>query len=144
MTHEDAGKYSAKHPAGTRPDPAIAAAIKEVAEDGRISCAVAHDLAADLEVAPAEVGKTIDLLEYRISKCQLGLFGYSPDKKIVKPAETVSDELRDRLQNSAEDRKVPCSACWEISGALGVQKIAVAGACEFLDLKVKPCQLGAF
>jgi hypothetical protein len=144
VTHKDAGKYSAKHPAGTRPDPVLAAAVEEVVEDGRIVCAVAHDLAEDLGIAPAEIGKTIDLLEYRISKCQLGLFGYQPDTKIVKPAETVSEELRQRLQNSAAGEQIPCTACWEIAKALGMQKIAVAAACQTLGLKVKPCQLGAF
>ena len=107
MPHESAGKYGTKHPPGTRADPAIAAAVQEVVEDGRISCAVAHDIATDLGVATGEVGKTIDLLERRISKCQLGLFGYSPEKKIVKPAETVSDELRGRLTDAAADGRVP-------------------------------------
>lgn len=144
MPHEYAGKYSTKHSPGTRPDPAVAAVLQEVAEDGRISCTVAHDVAVDLATTPAEVGKTMDLLEYRITKCQMGLFGYSPEKKILKPAETVSDPLRARLTDAAADGRVSCAACWDIALGLGIQKIAVAAACETLGLSIKPCQLGAF
>ncbi len=144
MTHEFEGKYRAKHPAGTAPNPTIAAAIEEAVQEGSISCAVAHDVAMELEVTPAEVGKTIDLLEYRIIKCQLGLFGYSPQKKIVRPAETVSDGLRERLQNASSKGLIPCLDCWNIAAELGMQRIAVSAACELLGLRVKPCQLGAF
>lgn len=144
MPHEYADKYGTKHPPGTKADPVIVAAVHEVVEDSRISCAVAHDLADELGVTPAEVGKTIDLLERRISKCQLGLFGYLPEKKIVKPAQAVSDELRGRLTDSAADGRVSCVSCWDIAQDLGIQKIAVAAACEALSLSIKPCQLGAF
>ena len=144
MPHEYAGKYGTKHPPGTKADPVIAAAVQEVAEGNRISCAVAHDLAEELGVTPAEVGKTIDLLERRISKCQLGLFGYLPEKKIVKPAEAVSDKLRGRLTDATADGRVSCVSCWDIAQDLGMQKIAVAAACETLGLSIKPCQLGAF
>ena len=144
MTRNNAGKYRAKHPAGATADPAIAAALEEVVEAGRVACAVAHDLAAELGVTPAEVGVTIDLLEGRIIKCQLGLFGYLPEKKIVKPAEKVSAELRGRLERAAIAGRIGCAECWEIAREQGIQKIAVATACENLGLKVKPCQLGAF
>ncbi len=144
MTHKEAGKYGAKHPAGATADSAIAAALEEAVEDESVACVVAHDLAAELGVTPAAVGETIDMLEYRIIKCQLGLFGYLPDKKIVKPAATVSDGLRDRLERAAIAGRIGCAQSWEIARELGVQKMAVAAACENLDLKVSPCQLGAF
>ena len=105
MSHEDAGKYSAKHPAGTVCDPSIAEAIKGKAEKNRIACAVAHAIAGDLKVEPSEIGKTIDLLEYRITRCQLGLFGYSPEKKIVTADEDLSEELRNHLRRSMVDGK---------------------------------------
>jgi hypothetical protein len=144
MTHEDAGKYAAKHPADTAADPVIAAALEEVVEDGRVACTVVHDLAEELGVSPADVGMTIDLLECRIIKCQLGLFGYLPEKKIVKPVAVVSDGFRARLERAAIEGRISCAECWAIAGELGVRKIAVAAACENLGLKVKPCQLGAF
>ena len=51
---------------------------KKKMKNNRISCAGAHKIASVLHAAPAEVGRTIDLLEARIVKCQLGLFGYAP------------------------------------------------------------------
>lgn len=144
LTTNITGKYSRKHAPGTRPDPAIVAAVDEVVEDGRVSCAVAHDLAAELAVTPAEIGKTLDLLDYRIGKCQMGIFGYVPEKKIVRAAEAVSDELRSRLDKAAPRGIISCASCWEVARALGMQKLAVAAACELLRLKIKPCQLGAF
>jgi hypothetical protein len=144
MAHEDAGKYSRKHPAGTSCDPAIVAAVKAKAENGRVACAVAHDMAADFRVAPSEIGKTMDLLEYRIVKCQLGLFGYSPEKKIVKASEDVSEELRNLLRQSAADGKISCASCWKSAQTLVISKMAVSEACELLGIKISPCQLGAF
>jgi hypothetical protein len=138
------GKYSRKHPEGTTPDPAVVAALEEVAAEGRVSCAVAHDLACELSVPPSIIGKTMDMLEYRIVKCQMGIFGYEPVKKILKPAAEVSDDLRERLHTVAPEGRVSCRSCWKVAESLGIQKIAVAAACDALGLKIKPCQLGAF
>lgn len=144
MPHEYAGHYSAKHPDGTAYDPALAAALRERAEDDRITCVAAFDVVDALGAAPPEIGKTADLLEYRITKCQLGLFGYSPEKRIVKPAVHVPDELRERLLVAAAGGWLSCAAAWEIADALGLEKMAISGACEGLGLKVGPCQIGAF
>jgi hypothetical protein len=144
IASDSVGKYSRKHPEGTKPDPAIVAELEQVAEDGRVSCAVAHDIAADLGVTPAAVGKTMDLLDYRITKCQMGIFGYGLEKKIVKPAATISDELRDQVLKATHEGRISCASCWKVAEALGIQKIAVAAACDALGLKIKPCQLGAF
>jgi len=144
MTHEDAGKYGAKHPAGTTGEPAVVAALQREAADGRLSCATAHRAAETLGVTPAEIGRTADLLEYRIVECQMGLFGYSPEKRIVKPADDVSEHLRTRLLSLAADGGISCASCWMIADSLGMEKMAVAAACEALGIKVKHCQLGAF
>jgi hypothetical protein len=144
MAHEDAGHYAAKHPSGTPYDPALAAALKEIAVDSRITCTAAHDLAGASKVSPAEIGKTADLLEFRVIECQMGLYGYSPEKRIVKAAEQVSDDLRARLLAATNDGRISCASCWKIAQTLGIERMAVADACEGLGLKVKPCQLGAF
>jgi hypothetical protein len=144
MTHEDAGHYAAKHPDGTQSDPVVTAALSQRARDGRITCTAAHEVAATLEVHPSEVGRTTDLLEYRIIECQLGLFGHSPQKRIVKPAETVSEELRTKLEQEAADGNIECASCWEIARELAVEKLTVACACEHMGLKVTRCQLGTF
>jgi len=144
MPHEFAGHYSTKHPKGTTYDPALAAALRDRAEDGCITCSQAHELAEAFAVPPSEVGKTADLLELRITKCQMGLFGYSPEKRLVKPAEHVSQELRARIEAAAKDGRITCSACWAIAKDCGLGKMQISAACERMGLKVKDCQIGAF
>lgn len=138
------GKYRQKHPPEARPDPALVEAIQEVEDEGCLSCAVAHDLAEELGVTPAVIGRTLDLMEYRIVKCQMGIFGYPTEKKILRPATNVDDRLRESLETATHDGRVSCAVCWKTAESLGQQKIAVAAACETLGLKIKPCQLGAF
>jgi hypothetical protein len=144
VTHEDAGKYKAKHPVDTAVDASIAAALEQKAEGGRVTCAAAEEIAGSLSVALPEVGKTIDLLEYRIIECQLGLFGYEPRGKAVEPAETVSDGLRAELDRFAGSGEISCASAWGIADRLGLQRMAVAAACELLRIKIRRCQLGAF
>ena len=144
MTHEDEGHYSIKHPAGTQYDPAVAAALIERAADGRVTCTAAHEIATAFQVAPSEVGKTADLLEFRIVECQMGLFGYAPEKRIVKAPEHIDQPLREQLERYASNGRINCATCWKIAADLGLKKMAVSSACEGLGIKVKNCQLGAF
>lgn len=137
-------KYSAKHPSGTVLDVAVATALIDRAVDHRITCVTAHEIAAELEVVPAEVGLTADLLEYRIIECQLGLFGYSPEKRLVKPATDIPEELRSAIERVTRDGKITCAMCWAIARQLDLPRTAVGDACEGLGLKVKNCQIGAF
>ena len=144
MSCKHSGNYSAKHPPASRPDPGIAASLKAEAQDGQITCKSAHDIADDLEVLPAEVGKAADLLEYRIVECQLGLFGYEPEKKIVKPLDQTPEKLKEQILRRTTDGKISCAACWGIAHTLGFDKLTVGGACESLGIKIVRCQLGAF
>jgi hypothetical protein len=144
MTHEDAGHYKAKHPDGTRFDPEIADALAGKVADGEVTCCTAHKVAQEFDVAPSEVGKAADLMEYRIIECQMGLFGYSPEKRIVKPAAEISEELHERILAATVEERIPCAEGWRIAQELGLAKLAVSSACEKLGLKIKPCQLGAF
>ena len=144
MTHEDAGHYASKHPKGIEADPKVAEQIRQKLSDNHITCAATHAIATDLSVPPSRVGMTIDLLEARIVKCQLGLFEYSPQKSIVKPAKNVSSELKDAIEAKLIDNRISCEHCWEIASQQGLQKLEVTSACETLGMKVKPCQLGAF
>jgi catabolite regulation protein CreA len=73
MTHEDVGKY-VKRRHGAKLNEMIAVRIKEKISENAISCAEVHSIAVKLNADPAEVGTTIDLLEVRINKCQLGAF----------------------------------------------------------------------
>jgi len=144
MTHEDAGHYAAKHSPDTRLDPKIAEAITKKIQDGKITCAAAHKITGELDVLPADVGVAIDLMEARISRCQLGLYGYSPEKRIVEPAENVSQELEKAIRNSLVNDRLFCLSSWEIASKLHIPKMNVAAACETLKIKISSCQLGSF
>lgn len=146
MTHADAGRYSAKHPPGGKPDEKTAAAVRENVADGKIACADAERIGRDLGTALAEVGRTIDLLEVRIGRCQLGLFGYDGEVKgrSVRPAGQVTPALEEAIRGRISEGRLPCVAAWEIAAAMGIPRMKVSAACETMKIKVKPCQLGAF
>jgi hypothetical protein len=144
MTSKDEGHYSKKHPSDREIDQKVADAVKGRILEDKISCAAAFKIASDLGVPPQEVGFTVDVLEIPITKCQLGLFGYNPDSKFVKPAESVSSELQDAINQALVDNRLTCTAAWGIAERLGIGKMDVASACEALKIKIGSCQLGTF
>ena len=144
MTHLDKGHFAQKHPSDKQINPDIAEKVKEKVSGDAITCAAAHGIAEALKVSPAEVGATMDLMEIRIEKCQLGLFGYSPQKSIVEPADNVPQELEEAIRKNLVNERLPCATSWKIAGDMGLGKMEMAAACEALEIKVTPCQLGAF
>ena len=144
MTKEDRGHYAKKHSPDKKIDPAIADIVKKRAVDGKIACAVAFDIAKDLGVAPGEVGFTIDMLEIRLIKCQLGLFGYGPGKKVPHATEKIPEPLEQAIRDGLTAEALPCAAAWQIAEKLKVGKRDVSAACDTLGIKIRPCQLGAF
>ena len=144
MTHLDKGHFAQKHPSDKQLNLDIAERVKEKASGEAITCAAAHGIAETLKVSPAEVGITVDLLEIRIEKCQLGLFGYSPQKRIVEPVENVPHELEDAIRRNLVNERLPCASSWKIAEDRGLGKMEVAAVCEALTIKVTPCQIGAF
>jgi hypothetical protein len=147
MTREDAGKYALKHAPGTRPNERIAKAIREKAPGGELACAAAEKIAKDLGVGIPEVGVTADLLEMKIKKCQLGLFGWGrkPDHgKDIRAADSLPAGMKSALEEATENGVVTCAAAWAIAERLGTERKAVSAACETLRLKIRKCQLGAF
>lgn len=143
MTHEDRGHYAKKHP-GAKQIPEIANRIKSAANDGAIDCASAHRIVKSTGCQPSQIGVQADLLELRIARCQLGLFGHGPDKKNLNPDVVISQELRDDILNSQIQGRLSCIQCWEMAKAHKMSKTDMASACEKLEIKIKPCQLGAF
>ncbi len=144
MAHSDAGRYAAKHGPGGNPDEKIAKAIRGKVQEGKLGCAEAERIGAQIGVPLAEVGRTLDLLEIRICACQLGLFGYAPEGKAVQPAKTVAPELEGAIRGRLADGKLPCAAAWEIAAGLKIPRMKASSACEALKIRIKPCQLGAF
>lgn len=144
MSRDKGQKFSDKHGANAQADPMATDKIKISAKNGEVACAVAFQIGKELKLTPAEIGKAIDLLEYRITKCQLGLFGYGPDKKAVKPKAPESQQLEEAIRAALVDEKLACHDAWSIAVRFSVPKMTVSAACEALKIKIVSCQLGAF
>lgn len=144
MTKDKGQKFSQKHGPDANADPVIKDKIIDNVKDGELACAVAFKIAAELEVSPAEIGKTVDLLDLKLSKCQLGLYGYKPHKKKVRAQKSENQQMETSIRDALVDGKLACRDAWAISSRYNVPKMVVSSACEFLGIKIKPCQLGAF
>ena len=123
---------------------ALREAVRTRADKGTMACAVAFAIAERLDAAPIDVGGALDLEDISIIKCQLGLFGYTPEKKIVRPMESVPENLRKEISAGLVDGRLPCAKAWAIAEYLNMSKMDISAACEKLGIKIKPCQLGAF
>ncbi len=144
MTRQKGQKFADKHGSNTQLNKRIKDQIDRQAKNNELPCALAFKIADELNVSAAEVGKTADLLEIMLVKCQLGLFGYSPEKKIVKPKTPENQNLESTIRDSLVDGKLSCERAWEISRSFDVHKMTVSAICEQLKIKIQPCQLGAF
>ena len=143
MAHEDAGHYAAKHK-GVKLNEEIAVKVCEKMSDNSLSCGAAHVIAEELKVKPSGIGVTLDLLEVRIGKCQLGLFGYGEKKRIVRPADEVDPELKREIETKLVERRLPCKAAWDIAEKFKMKRLELANACENLRVKINSCQIGSF
>jgi hypothetical protein len=143
MTHSDKGHYANKHQ-GQKIDEKITSFIKSKAKDNEITCIAAHKAAEKLGVSPGEIGIQTDLLEFRITMCQIGLFGYKGGEKQIDPDFDIPSDMEAALDKANDDGRLSCFDCWNIAKNLKAKKIDVASACEKKEIRVKPCQLGAF
>lgn len=144
MTREDENNYASKHKKGIEIDPALAEMIKKKTSEGKLPCAVAFKISEEMGVMPAEVGVALDLLGIKISKCQLGVFGYGKGEKFVKSLDNVTDSLENAIRERLTGGKIACRDAWETAERLGTGKMDVASACDKLEIKISSCQLGAF
>ena len=147
MTHKDAGKYAAKHPSGKTMNEQIAKMVREKSPGGELACAMAEKISKELDVEISEVGITADLLEIKIKKCQLGLFGYGKKPnhgKDIQAVDSVSEEMKCAIEEAAENGEITCAALWKVADRLGTNRKKVSPACETLKIKIRKCQLGTF
>ncbi len=144
MTAKDKGNFPGKHQPGEQPDEAVKSEIEKETEQEELPCAVAFTIAEKISVSAAEVGKAADLMNYNLVKCQLGLFGYEPGRKIVTPEASPDPKIENALTEALEDGKLSCKAAWDIADRFNVPKLTVSSICESMGVKVKSCQLGAF
>jgi len=133
-----------KHMPGVEINEGVKDEIEKRVEDKKLPCAVAFAVAEKLMVTPQEVGVALDLLKYKITKCQLGLFGYQPDKKRVKGLVDIPEDLKKAINEALVDNRLACKSAWQIAEGCHIGKMTVSSACETLGIKIKPCQLGAF
>jgi hypothetical protein len=144
MAHEDKGKYFKKHPAGSKVDDDLRQEIINQIKKNSISCKKAEEIAGETGFSLEETGRAIDILNINITKCQLGLFGYGETKKIVQTAKEIPPELKESITSALENERLSCIDAWKIAGKLNISRLKVSSACEALQIKIKPCQLGAF
>lgn len=144
MTSKDKGHYGKKHSPDRKVNPLIEEAVRKRAKEGRLPCAVAFEIVKELDTLPDEVGFTLDCLEIKIIKCQMGIFGYGHGKRPFRPLDSVSEELKEAIAQALEGEQLSCRAAWDIAKRLGIGKMAVRAACEKLKIKISSCQIGAF
>jgi len=144
MTAKKGQKFSDKHGSGDHVHPAVKEAIEKTAKNRQVACAAAFKIAKELKVSPADIGKALDLHEIKLFKCQLGLFGYKPHKKAVKPKTPDNLELKEAIHTNLTNGKLSCLDAWNLAKSFNVPRMSISAACEALDVKIKPCQLGAF
>jgi hypothetical protein len=143
MTKENK-HYADKHGKNAQISPELANRIREKAAEGKIPCAVAFKTAEGLKIEPAEIGLALDLLDIKISKCQMGIFGYNKENKIAKPVEYVAEPLEKAIRKNLSAGKLACRNAWQIAETFDIGKMDVTAACDSLGIKISPCQLGAF
>jgi hypothetical protein len=122
--------------------------IESLALGSELACADAHELAAGLGVVPGEVGRVANTTAVRISRCQLGLFGYGSKaegkSKIVLKATNVPEDIGAAIESRAVNGALSCLAAWEIAAQFKYPRLGIANIAEALGLRIKPCQLGCF
>jgi len=93
-------RFVKKHGPDAQPDRVIKNEMLKRTNKNEVPCAVAFEIAKALQVSPEAVGMTADLMNYRLVKCQLGLFGYQPKKKIVTPQHTVTEDVKNAISEA--------------------------------------------
>jgi hypothetical protein len=123
-------------------------AMSKRLEDGKLPCNRAFAIARSLGLDPFAVGLAADEASIRISRCQLGLFGYGPKAegkhKIVHAMDEVPERLAARLRAEAEAGNITCAAVWRVADALHYGRFKTSSAVEAMGLRVSHCQLGCF
>ena len=144
VTDQKNNKFPAKHQDRAQINNVIKNEILKQNKDSKLPCFVAFKIAKELQVSPGDVGKAVDLLNFRLAKCQLGLYGYQPKKRKVKPKMPLDQGLKNAITDALVEGKLTCKKVWDIASLYNVHKLRVSCACEAMKIKIIKCQLGAF
>ena len=117
--------------------------ILESLEEGKLPCEKAFAIARKLRVKPLTVGQKADEMGIKISRCQLGLFGYG-GKKLVSPTAEIHPELEEEIKRWSREGKLTCAQAWAVARKLGRSKLEISKAAETLGIRIIQCQLGCF
>ena len=127
-----------------KPDSLIKYEILKHSLNSELSCASALLIAKKLNISPNKIGMIADLINCRLVKCQMGLFGYRPNKKIVKTVKTENQNLKNTIIDNLVKGRLKCKIALDIASRFKVNKMTVSGICENMNIKITECQLGAF
>ena len=128
----------------------IQAQIQACLDENRLlTCKVAHTIADERGIDSLFVGDRATATGIRITRCQLGFFGYAEKKgmsgyKIVHKLDNVPEAAANAVRQAAKGGKISCAALWEIGHAQGISKRDMGNIIETLGIKTQPCQLGCF
>jgi len=117
--------------------------VLEVSQGGELPCGRALKLAREMGVDPLRVGRAADEQGIRITRCQLGLFGYKEGRPVSVPAE-VSQELADEIRARLVDGRLPCAVAFAIAREMRIPPMKVSAAAEALGIRISRCRLGCF
>ncbi len=132
------------YPSEEQLDPELKRAMLEKSIQGELPCALGFAIAEKQGVPVEKVGVYADVLKLRLTKCQMGLFGHTPEKKRVKPVWPADDDLKNTIEQAAVDGSLTCKSAWRIASEQQCGKMDVSCACEAMKIKIHECQLGAF
>jgi hypothetical protein len=137
-----------KLPEGFKADDRVVAAMNTRLNDGQLACTDAFAVAENLGVAPITVGRTADVRKVKLTRCQLGLFGY-PGKQgwdaAGAPELPEPEGLESAIRAAKNNRgQLPCAKAWQIASNFRVPRMQVGYIADRLGIKITPCQLGAF
>ncbi|MFH2060458.1 MAG: hypothetical protein ABIJ59_16365 [Pseudomonadota bacterium] len=133
-----------KKPENTLIDPDILTGLTPFIKNNKIECLLAHKVARQLDTAPIEIGRQLDLQGCKIVQCQLGLFGYGKHKKNFNPDIIISFALEKRILAEQTDKTISCFKCWQLAKEQSISRLDIGSACDKKGLRIKPCQLGVF
>ncbi len=144
MSSSSKKDFSKKHSIDTEIDENIKKEVLERSKNKELPCAIAFAISADTKTPIDQIGIIADLSRIKLIKCQLGLFGYQPEKKMVSGKKDVDPTLKRHIVNHVSEGRLSCRKVWEIASLSNVSKMHVSNACEAMNVKIAPCQLGAF
>jgi hypothetical protein len=129
-------------------DADVAEAIMSHLVDDKLPCARAFLIVDNLNVTSSVVGQATDVLGVKLSRCQLGLFGY-PGKQGWDNAKIdehpVPEGLPLALRTAVDaSGNLACVRAWQLADQFDIPRILVGYVADQLGIHIAPCQLGAF